>query len=61
MIVNMVQGLDQGFPYNELKCQALETCKQVLKHVGWQAVKRRGALKEKILALTKVEGPLTEG
>lgn len=57
MIVNMFQG----FPYNELKCQALETCKQVLKHVGWQVVKRRGAPKEKILALTKVEGPLTEG
>lgn len=29
--------------------------------VAWQAVKRRGALKEKGLALSEAEGPLTEG
>lgn len=29
--------------------------------MSWQTVKRRVALKEEILALTKVEGPLTEG
>lgn len=29
--------------------------------MAWQAVKRRGALKEKGLALSEAEGPLTEG
>lgn len=29
--------------------------------VAWQAVKGRGALKEKGLALSEAEGPLTEG